>query len=321
MMHASSATAHAPGSIGNLGPGLDVLGAALVGPCDSVTAEWTDIPGLHILESGHPELPADPLQHASGIAASEVIRVAAARDARFADKGLALRVSKGLPLSAGQGGSAASAVAGAVATNALLGTPLEADQLLTACLLAESALAGQHLDNIAASLLGGICLVRSIDPIDVVKLPTPSRLRVVLAHPAQRLRTETARAVLPSVIDRGVAIQQMANVAAIVAACYSEDLHLLGRALVDHIAEPARSALLPGFAPARAAALNAGALGSSISGAGPSAFALCDSDVCAQRVMHAMRDAYTGAGIEVTVRATRLDSVGARVETLPLIAR
>ncbi|MGQ0764994.1 MAG: homoserine kinase [Gemmatimonadota bacterium] len=321
MMQASSATAHAPGSIGNLGPGLDVLGAALVGPYDSVTAEWTDIPGLHVLDSGHPELPNDPLHHASGIAAAEVMRVATTRDARFGAQGLALRVTKGLPLSAGQGGSAASAVAGALATNALLGTPLEADELLTACLLAESALAGQHLDNIAASLFGGICLVRSIEPIDVVKLPTPSRLRVVIAHPAQRLRTETARAVLPPQVDRSVVIQQMANVAAIVAACYSEDLRLLGRALVDHIAEPARSELLPGFAAAKAAALEAGALGSSISGAGPSAFALCDSDVCAQRVMHAMRDAYTTAGVEVAVRATRLDAVGARVDTLPLIAR
>jgi homoserine kinase len=321
MMLAVSATGHAPGSIGNLGPGLDVLGAAVIGPVDSVTAEWSETRGIVVLESGHPDLPCDAERHASAIAAAQVLRAAAAMDIRIPPRGIALRVTKGLPLAAGQGGSAASAVAGAVATNALLGKPLEMLELLAACLVAEEAVAGRHLDNVAASLLGGICLVRSLDPIDVVRVPVPSRLRVVLAHPNQSLRTSEARSVLPASIDRSVALQQLANVAAMVAACYSEDLRLLGRALDDRIAEPARAPLIPGFAEAKKAALEAGALGGSISGAGPTAFALCDSDVCAQRVVHAMRDAYSLVGVEANVRATRFDLSGARVETAPLIAR
>jgi homoserine kinase len=226
-----------------------------------------------------------------------------------------------LPLAAGQGGSAASAVAGAVAMNALLGRPLESLELLAAGLVAEQAVAGRHLDNVAASLLGGICLVRSVDPVDVVRLPVPGRLRVVLAHPNQSLRTEESRRVLPATVDRSVALQQLANVAAIVSACYTEDLRLLGRAMDDQIAEPARAHLVPGFAAAKRAALEAGALGASISGSGPTTFALCDSDVCAQRVVHAIRDAYQEAGIEANVRATRIDAAGARVESAPLIAR
>jgi homoserine kinase len=315
------ATAHAPASIGNLGPGLDVLGAALAGPCDTVTAEWSREPGVTVTDSGHPDLSSNPEEHTSAIAARAALRMAMDRGVRIPPRGLALQVIKGIPLSAGQGGSAASAVAGAVAVNALVGSPLDDVAIMAACLEAEAHVAGRHLDNIAPSLLGGICLVRATEPADVAQIPVPARLRVVIAHPNQRLRTADARAVLPLVLDRTVALQQMANVAAIVAACYAEDLQLLGRALDDQIAEPVRARLIPGFEEAKRAALDAGALGASISGAGPTAFALCDSDVCAQRVTHAMRTAYERAGVEAQVRPARIDTQGARTEIEPGVAR
>lgn len=321
MTFLNRATAHAPGSIGNIGPGLDVLGAALAGVWDSVSAEWLDEPGVKVLESGHPELPTDPSRHASAIAAAAVLTATTAATGSFGGRGVGLTVKKGLPLEAGQGGSAASAVAGAAAMNLLLGSPLTHSELLEACLSAEAVVAGRHLDNIAPSLLGGICLVRSMDPIDVVSLPVPARLRVVLAHPNQALRTADARAVLPASVKRSVAVDQMANVAAMVAALYEEDLPLLGRALTDRIAEPARAALIPGFAEAKAAALAAGALGASISGAGPTTFALCDSDVGAQRVAHAMRDAYESREVTVQVRVTRVDTQGVRTESEPVPVR
>ena len=316
-----SATAHTPGSIGNLGPGLDVLGAAIAGVGDSVTAEWSETPGLTIADPGHPDLPGEPERHTSGLAGLAILRLAEAADVRLPPRGIVLTVRKGLPLSGGQGGSAASAVAGAAAVHALIGAPLDTTAVLGACLTAEETVAGRHLDNIAPSLLGGICLVRSLDPIDVVSLPVPSRLRVVLAHPDQHLRTADARAVLPAVLERHVALEQVANVAAMVAALHSGDLALLGRALVDRIAEPARSPLIPGFTAAKAAALGAGALGCSISGAGPTAFALCDSDVGAQRVAHAMRDAHEHHGVAASVRVARFDLHGTRVETDPPSAR
>lgn len=312
------ATCYVPGSIGNFGPGLDVLGAATSGGGDSVTATWHESPGVHVLDPGHPDLPRDAERHASAIAAAAILRTASAAGVRLPRRGVALTVRKGLPLSGGQGGSAASAVAGAVATNTLLGSPCDRNAIILAALESESRLAGRHLDNIAPSLLGGICLVRSVDPVDIVQLPVPARLRVVLAHPAQELRTADSRAVLPAQVERPKVIRQMANVAAIVSALYSDDLLLLGRAMDDQLAEPARSPLIPGFAAAKAAAMEAGALGASISGAGPTMFAVCDSDVGAQRVSHAVRAAYEGLGVVAAVRVARIDTHGARIERSPV---
>ena len=307
--------AFAPASIGNLGPGLDVLGCAVTGAGDTVSAEWCDESGVVLRDPGHPELPTDPALHSSAIAAAAVLRQALGGGAQPPASGIALTVTKKLPLSAGQGGSAASAVAGAVAANALCGSPLSTDALLDACLLAESTVAGRHLDNLAPSLLGGICLVRSMDPIDVVQLPVPPGLYIVLAHPSQRLRTAEARAVLPAVVDRATALHQAAQVGAIVAALASGDLALLGRAIDDRIAEPARAPLIPGFREAKIAALAAGALGASISGAGPTTFALVGDYACAQAVAVAMEAAFAAQAITSSVRVCEVDRVGARVET------
>ncbi len=314
MTYFTRASAFAPGGIGNVGPGLDVLGAAVAGAGDTVVAEWCDTPGITIRVAGHPDLPTDARRHTSGVAALAVVRVATSLGVTAPAGGIALSVTKGLPLSGGQGGSAASAVAGAAATNALLGSPLDTPALLAACLEAEEMVAGRHLDNIAPSLLGWIVLVRSIDPIDVVSLPVPPALRVVMAHPNQRLRTADARAVLPRDIPRAVVIHQLAQVSAMVAALYTGNLPLLGRALDDRIAEPARARLLPGFLEAKAAALAAGALGGSISGAGPTAFALCDGASVAARVADAMRAAYAAAGVTAHVRVAEIDTAGTRVE-------
>jgi homoserine kinase len=303
-----------PGGIGNLGPGLDVLGCAVAGLRDEVTAEWYGTPGVTLLDAGHPELPTDPARHTSAIAAAAALDAARRRGARFVAPGIALTVRKALPLSGGQGGSAASAVAGAVAADALCGSALDRTSLLSCCLLAEETVAGRHLDNIAPSLLGGIVLVRSVDPIDVVRLPIPEGLRIVLVHPAQRLRTSDARGVLPASLPRSLALHQMAQVAAIVAACYSNDLALLGRSIDDRIAEPARAPLLPGFLAAKEAAMTAGALGASISGAGPTAFALVAGEAVAERVATAMRDAYARAGVESSTRITHVDPNGAVVK-------
>ena len=300
--------AFAPGSTGNIGPGLDILGCALTGPGDAVRARLTDQPGVRVEDPGHADLSRDPARHASAIAASEVLRRA---DARV---GVALSVEKGLPLAGGQGGSAASAVAGALATNALLGNPLDESELLLAALVAEERLAGRHIDNLAPALFGGIVLVRSIDPVDLIRLPVPATLRVVLAHPQMQLRTTDSRAVLPANIDRATAMAQAAAVATIVAALYSGDLSRLRGAIDDRIAEPARSPLLPGFAAAKAAALSAGALGSSISGGGPSAFALVDGDEAGAAVMKAMVAAYKAHGVTATGRIARVDERGARIE-------
>ena len=301
--------AFAPGGIGNLGPGLDILGCAVTGLGDSVGARLVETPGLHLEDAGHPDLPTDPSRNAATIAASEVIR----RSGRSGPAGIALRVTKGLPLSGGQGGSAASAVAGAVATNELLGRPLGQLDVLAAAYAAERALSGRHIDNVAPALLGGILLIRSTEPFECDRLPVPPALRIVLVHPAMQLRTAEARAVLPRSVDLNIALAQAGAVAAMVAALCTGDLARLRGAVEDRIAEPARARLLPGFDAAKRAALTAGALGCSISGAGPSVFALTDGDDAANAVCDAMVAAYRELGIAASGRVAEVDQRGARV--------
>jgi homoserine kinase len=308
---ATSATAFAPGGVGNIGPGLDILGLALAGAGDAVRAEWATEPGIRIVDPGHPELPRDASRHTAGLAATAVTERAGYQPR--SNRGIALTVRKGLPLSGGQGGSAASAVAAAVAVNALLGNPLDRFALVGACLDAEEGVSGRHADNIVASLFGGIVLIRSAEPLDLVHLPVPEELWVVIARPDQQLRTAHSRSVLPRSIPRDTALHQAAQVGSIVAALASGDYALLGRAIDDRIAEPVRAALLPGFREAKQAALDAGALGSSISGGGPTAFALVRGRNAGDQVGRAMAAAYSACGYKSEVRVTQVDREGARV--------
>jgi homoserine kinase len=304
----NSVRAFAPGTVANLGPGLDILALALDGPGDTVRVARAAGSAITIESSGHQDIPRDPARNTAGIAAARVLSLSGAPTT-----GLTIEVVKGLPLSGGQGGSAASAAAAAVAVNALLGSPLATADLLDACLAAEEAVAGRHADNAAAALFGGVVLVRSLDPLDVVALRFPEDLLVVLAEPEQRLRTEDSRAALPRSVDRGVALAQAAHVGALIAALARGDYDLLRRAVEDGIAEPARAPLLPGFAQAKAAALGAGAHGCSISGAGPSAFAFAVGEENGRRIADAMVAAYRGRGIAARARVCAIDRRGARV--------
>jgi homoserine kinase len=304
-------TAFAPGGVGNVGPGLDILGMAVEGPGDTVRAAWSETPGIQVSEPGHPDLPTDPTRHAAAVAAAAVLR--RIETGTQVQRGITLTVHKGLPLAGGQGGSAASAVAAAVAVNQLLGRPLEPIELMSAALDAEEQVAGRHADNVAASLLGGIVLIRSLQPVDLIQLPVPDDLWVVLVRPDQQLRTAEARSVLPSEVPRALALHQAAQVGALVAALASGDYDLLGRSIDDRIAEPARADLLPGFREAKRAALDAGALGSSISGAGPTSFALVRGPELGGRVAEAMSQAYAACGYPSDSRVARVDRVGARL--------
>lgn len=300
-------TVFAPGSVGNVGPGLDILGLATAGAGDTVTLVRHDTPGVTVVEPGDPALPRDPSRHASAIAANEVFARAGV------SWGAALSLRKGLPLSGGQGGSAASAIAGAVAANHLASANLDATAILACALVAESRVAGRHADNLAPSLLGGLLLIRSLDPITVVRLDTPDALRIVLVRPNQQLETRRARGVLPPQVSREVALAQASAVAAMVAAALRGDIEGFGRAIDDQIAEPARAPLLPGFIAAKRAALDAGAFGCSISGAGPTAFAVTDDTDRGEAILAAMIAGYRREGIDATGRVAAVDREGARV--------
>lgn len=287
----------APASVSNLGPGFDVLGLALPRPGDLVEAEWCERPGIHIGEvtGDGGLLTADPTQNVAGVAAASALAALAPGGSQssagaLAAPGIRLRVHKQMPLASGLGSSGASSVAGAVAVNELCGRPLSKRQLLVHALAGERAAAGSvHADNVAPSLLGGIVLIRGYEPLEVLDLPVPAALRVVVVHPHCRVETSKARALL-----RGhgfpieLAVANLGNMGAFVAALYRSDLELLGRCIEDRMVEPLRVPLIPGFGEVKAAARRAGALGCSISGSGPSIFALADSDAAASRLAEAM---------------------------------
>jgi homoserine kinase len=186
-------------------------------------------------------------------------------------------------------------------------------ELIQAALEAETVVAGRHADNLAPAILGGLVLIRSLEPLDVVQVAIPERLCIALVHPQMELRTAEGRAALPGQVPRGLALHQAAQVAAIVAAAEHGDLALLGRAIDDRLAEPVRAPLLPGFREAKAAAIEAGALGCSISGSGPTAFAFTADRPTAEHVVRAMVAAYASRGLPCDARITHPDLRGLRV--------
>lgn len=301
-------TAFAPATVANLGPGLDVLGLALAAPGDRVTARHAEGSGVTIatVSGDAGALSLDPNANTAGIAATATLAKAGIAS------GVSLTVVKGTPIGSGLGSSAASAAAAAFAVNLLIGSPLRRVELVGPCLAAEAAVSGRHADNVAAALLGGLILVRSIEPLDIVRLPVPDGLVVAVATPKMELSTRAARAALPKDIPLGSLVRNTAHVAAFVSACYSGDLALLGRSMTDAVATPARTPLIPGCADVIEAALDAGALGSSISGAGPSIFALCRSQRSAAEVAAAMVAAFSKNGLVAHAVVSPADCPGAR---------
>lgn len=306
MIRGESITVFAPATVANLGPGFDVLGLALRGRGDTVEARLWDGPGVRItaIEGDGGALPLDADRNTAGVAARETLLRAGV------DVGVELVLRKGMPIGSGLGSSAASAAAAAFAVNQLIGAPLRRVDLVLPCVEAEALVAGRHADNVAPALLGGLILVRSIDPLDLVRLPVPEGLMMAVVTPAFELPTRQAREALPSSVPLSRLVGTSANLGALVSACYSNDLGLLGRCIVDDVATPARAALIPGARAAIDAALAAGALGSSISGAGPSIFALCHSVAIAQRAANAMCAAFAEAGLEATTLLSAADCPG-----------
>jgi homoserine kinase len=308
----------APATVANLGPGFDVLGLALERPGDVVEAELTSSPGVHIVEitGDGGALSTDPERNVAGRAAAEVMRRAQSQARNVGNgQGLRLWLHKQMPLASGLGSSGASSVAGAVAAHELLGCPLAQLELLRCAMEGERAASGSpHADNVAPSLLGGIVLVRSYVPLEIVSLPVPGSLWIAVAHPHCELSTAVARAVVQGhryLITE--AVKNLGNMGAFVAALHAGDLQLLGRCIEDALAEPLRAPLIPGFTEVKAAALAAGALGCSIAGAGPSVFALCADESSANRAGSTMCETFrTAARLECDLYVGRVSRQGAR---------
>lgn len=302
-----SAWVYAPGSVSNLGPGFDCLGVAVAGCGDRVRARRTSGAGVRVGSVSEPRIPLDPQRNTAAIAAAHVLKRSGAR------LGLELDIEKGLPLSGGLGGSAASAVAGALAAQTVLGTRLSLLELCALAVEAEAAVAGRHADNVAPSLLGGGVLVQKIEPLTLTYVRIASSIQLALATPAYEVETRKGRAALPAQVPRADAVAQAANLASLVLGLERGDVDLIRAAVEDRIAEPARAALVPGYAQARQAGLEAGALGVALSGAGPTVVALVLSE-SAERVAAAFAQAYECAGHAARAWVAKVDARGAYAE-------
>ncbi|MDX1481877.1 MAG: homoserine kinase [Woeseiaceae bacterium] len=314
MTRCRTATAFAPASIGNVAVGFDMLGLAVAGVGDRVTARRSDEPGIRLDEVRDP----DGRPHASLAArAEENTATVAARafwETHGDGGGVTLCVHKGIPLASGMGSSAASAVAGAVAVNALLDVPLAFESLLPYALAGEELASGAvHADNVAPSLIGGLVLCPPVLLPRVLRLDVPDDLCSVLLHPELEISTAESRKSLAATYTLGQWLQQQGYLAAFIAALCKGDRDLLRASLRDVVIEPQRKAAVPCFDAVQSAALDAGAFGSSLSGSGPSLFAICAQDD-GEAVRAAMQAACRSAGIACDAWISPLSAAGARVE-------
>jgi homoserine kinase len=306
--------AFAPATVSNLGPGFDCLGLALRQQGDRVRARRASEPGVVLskIEGDGGKLPREVDRNTAGVAVVELLRRHAP------EAGIELELVKGLPLGSGLGSSGASAVAAVVAVDAVLELGLSHEQLVDVARHAEGVACGAaHPDNVAPAVVGGIVLIPSVDPLRLISLPVPRGLWFAIYTPGVSVPTAQARAVLPAEVSLQAAVRQSARLALLVHALHRQDFTLLGEAIVDDIVEPARAQLIPGFLDAKVACYEAGALACSISGAGPTTFALTADETRAKVLLEILDDTFTLAGVGGQGLVDRIGE-GARIISAPL---
>lgn len=285
----------APASVANVACGFDILGFALERPGDEIIARFADDPGLRITQitGAGGKLPYDIQKNTAGYAAFKLLE-----HLGETDRGIEFEIHKKMPFGSGLGSSAASAVAGVMAVNELLGRPLTKRELLPFAVLGEQIADGAyHADNVAPSLLGGMVLIRSNEALDVHRLHLPRGLYAVVCYPAVEVLTKDARSILSTTTTLKQHIQQSGNLGGLIVGLFNGDFDLISRSLKDNIIEPQRAQLIPHFHEVQDAAIKEGALGCSISGAGPSIFALCANSLIAENVGREMKAVFDKAKI------------------------
>ncbi len=309
-MTRSEATAFAPASVGNVAIGFDILGFSVDALGDRVTVRRVAEPAVTIraITGVVDDLPLDPTRNTAGRA------LLALHEELAPGFGFEMSIEKGIPLGSGLGGSAASAVGAVVAANALLDAPRSPLELLKFAMQGEAVASGSmHVDNIAPSLYGGLVLTVGIDHPRVKQIPVPPGIRAVIVHPHMFLGTREARAILAKSVGLSDFVWQTANLAGFISGCYTNDLDLIRASFEDVVIEPQRQALIPGFGAVRSAAMAAGALGCSISGAGPTMFGWSPAET-AEAVRSAMVAAFLARDIETDHWIVDIAGRGARIE-------
>jgi len=301
----------APATVANVACGYDVLGFAIDAPGDEVVARHSDEPGLRItkITGDDGKLPLEAEKNTAGVAALDLLK-----HLGMLDRGIELEIHKKMPFGSGLGSSAASAVAGAYAVNCLIGEPLTKKQLLPFAMTGEASADGAwHADNVGPCLLGGIVFIRDNQELDIANLPVPKNLWAAVVHPDIEILTKVARGILPTDIPLQNVTQQIGNLGGLICGLIQEDYGLISRSVHDVIAEPRRQKLIPEFYQAKRAALGAGALGFSISGAGPSVFALCEGEASAKKVGAAVSTVFSEVDLNNQLYVSRVNMTGVKM--------
>ena len=276
-----------PATIANISCGFDVLGCSLSGVGDEMVLRKTEKPGIVITKITGQDLPRETKNNVAGVAGLALL------EASTYSGGFEIEIHKNIKAGSGIGSSAASAAGAVWGMNTLLGHPFNEHQLVSFAMQGEKLASGvAHADNVAPAIFGGFTLVRSTDPLDIIRIHTPPDLYASVIHPQIEIKTADSRKILKTSISLADGIKQWGNLGGLVAGLYSEDYDLIGRSLVDHIIEPIRAILIPGFEDVKMAAMAAGALGCGISGSGPSIFAFSKGLQTAKEVTTAMSGVY-----------------------------
>ncbi|HLA54797.1 MAG TPA: homoserine kinase [Flavobacterium sp.] len=297
-----------PATIANLSCGFDVLGCCLDNIGDEMVIRKTDEPGIRITKIAGADLPLETEKNVAGVAALAMLHQ------WETDFGFDIEIYKNIKAGSGIGSSAASAAGAVFGMNELLGRPYEAKDLVQFAMEGEKLASGSaHADNVAPALLGGFTLVRSYSPLDIIKIDSPPELYATVIHPQIELKTEDARSVLKQNVTLKAAIAQWGNVGGLISGLYTNDYELIGRSLHDDIVEPLRSVLIPGFEAVKNAAMATGALGSGISGSGPSIFALSRGMQTAENVAMAMSKVYEKMNLPYEIHVSKINSQGIKI--------
>jgi homoserine kinase len=299
----------APATVANVSCGFDSLGFAVDAVGDEMTFTKTSKKGVKITNITGANLTYDVDKNAASAVVKKILNEA------NADFGIELTIHKGFSPGSGLGSSAASAAGAAFGANQLLGNIYSDLELTKFAMFGEEVACGTPIaDNVSAAIYGGFVLVRSYNPLEIIKLPVPSELRVVAIHPQVEVKTKDAREVLPTEIALKDAVTQWANVGGLISGLYSNNYNLISNSLVDIIVEPHRKKLIPFFDDVKNAALKAGALGAGISGSGPTIFALCKGDEVAKNVYKSIEESYKNTGIDFEMFISKVNHEGIKIK-------
>jgi homoserine kinase len=297
-----------PATVANVACGFDVLGLCLDTIGDEMVVRKVDKKGVRITKIEGFKLPFETELNVAGVSA-----LAMYQELQL-DCGFEIEIKKNIKPGSGIGSSAASAVGSVYGINALLGSPLNKTQLTQFAIKGEALASGsEHADNIAPALFGGFTLVKSVNPLEILQIPSPDNLYVTIIHPQIEIKTAISRAILPKNVPLKAAINQWANVGSFIHSLHTSDYPLMQRSLHDVIIEPHRSKLIPHYNEVKQQTLKVGALGTNISGSGPSIFSLCKGIENANKVRDVMRNIYSNTGIEFDVHVSKINTQGVKV--------